>query len=1295
MKHFILSILFCLTAAAAFAQVEQTHQQWYENTFGDLRNFVRANRDINLLTFPGAKMVKADNTGNAEGLTDGEVGTYGGDGRVSINGKPSVIVFYLGKPQKIQELRIFSGNIDSRSNQDFEVRFANNEKNPGQQPNFPAEPTFTSGDKILGTNVGGYMSKFADKSGKPLWNGQQYDWVEFKLWQTYPSTAGEPAKAANKKSDSWASYLELQLLGDPNDPALFASEQAKAEWMRNRLIAELQGRLSAEVGEDVVAAMKHPESLKRAIDDLSKKYPGQYNGKEFTARYEKINSEGLITEKTVSVSLTREDVEKNYEKCLKAAKDFAQLRKDALLANPLLNFDKLLFRRSQNDGLQANWISNAARGKHAYGSALALVNPKDAQGDAQTVIEEPNGSFVGDICLHWNADKMLVTALSPADKTWQIFELGIDGSDFHQITKSVGKDVDNVEGCYIPDGSTVFISTANMMGVPCIDGSSMVGNIYRQETDGTVRQLTFEQDQDWCPTLLQNGKVLFSRWEYIDTPHYFTRLLFEMNPDGTHQVAYYGSNGFWPNSTFYAKPVPGSTTKVAAIISGHHGTARSGELILFDVQKGRTEEKGVIQRIPGYGKKVEPVITDQLVDDSWPKFLFPAPLDENYLIVSAKLTQGSPWALYLVDTFDNMLKIREEPGYGLFEPTPVIKRPQPQVRANSVEPKSKKSTVFVTDVYVGDGLKDVPKGTIKKFRVYELNYGYRGIGSHDYFGMESCWDARRMLGEVPVYEDGSVSFEIPPNTPLAIQPLDDKGRAVQLMRTWFVGMPGENQFCIGCHESQNLVTPSKQTTAMGKIPVPIQDFFGPARPFSYKYEVQPVLDRYCVGCHNGEKPERPNFADTKSGYQGYSNSYHALHRFVRRPGPEGDYHLLQPMEFHASTSELFVMLEKGHHGVKVDPDSMRRLYAWADMNVPYFGTWIEVAEKLNRKNIADTAARATELRSLYADIDFNPEAEPYAHLKLPEKIDWIPPQKVELDYTAPKVPNFPFNADTAKKMQETAARSISKETKQTVIVNDVSFDIVYIPAGQYVSGDNDIGFADELPRKQVEIKRPFWMAATEVTNQLYAQFDPQHDSRYIDQWCKDHTTPGYPANKPEQPVIRVNWNQAAEFCKWLSEKTGKKFRLPTEQEWEWACRAGAGTPMWYGNLDADFGKLENMADMQTKKFVVRGVNPQPINNPPDVEAFIPRAEGVDDGNMIEQNVGSYQTNPWGLFDMHGSVAEWTGSDYIDGSSAADARKVAKGGSWRDRPKWSRAGVRRAYQPYQPVFNVGIRVVCEE
>jgi len=371
---------------------------------------------------------------------------------------------------------------------------------------------------------------------------------------------------------------------------------------------------------------------------------------------------------------------------------------------------------------------------------------------------------------------------------------------------------------------------------------------------------------------------------------------------------------------------------------------------------------------------------------------------------------------------------------------------------------------------------------------------------------------------------------------------------------------------------------------------------------------------------------------------------------------------------------------------------MRRLYTWVDLNVPYFGTWIEVARRLNREaQITNVAARATELRSLYAGIEFNPEHEPYAHLELPGVIEFLKPKEVKLDYTVVGTPNWSFDAEAAKRMQI--------KPNQRLKVGDTSIEMAWIPAGKFVMGD-DGGQADELPRSVVEIKKPFWMMTTEVTNSLYNQFDPEHDSRFIDQWSKDHVHPGYPANKPHQPVIRVHWDQANEFCQWLSVQTGKRFRLPTEAEWEWACRAGSATPMWYGDTKADFGALENMSDMRTRMFVVRGVNPQPMGNPPSHEAYIPRAEGVDDGFMIADVVGWYRANPWGLYDMHGSVSEWTSSDYraypfVEVPNDSALRKVVRGGSWRDRPEWSRSGIRRAYEPWQPVYNVGIRVVCED
>ncbi|MGL6195843.1 MAG: SUMF1/EgtB/PvdO family nonheme iron enzyme, partial [Thermoguttaceae bacterium] len=1076
----------------------------------------------------------------------------------------------------------------------------------------------------------------------------------------------------------------------------------KKDFFAKKARAKIQKQL-AELGSDVEYSMKNPASLRLAIEDLSKTFPDKYDGKKYLATLEKFEKElnGLDPNKA------------SPEKLLDLAKRFVAFRNEALLANPLLDFDELIIRRAQNPGLEANWISNCARGKGEYGNALVAVNPRNAQGDFRTIIENPRNSFVGDIALHWDAEKMLVTALAE-DKTWQVYEINVDGTgEMKQISPSIGTDIDNAEGCYVPDGSHLFISTASMMGVPCIGGSSQVGNIYRIEPDGeTVRQLTYEQDQDWCPVVLPNGRIMYLRWEYTDTSHYFTRLLFSMNPDGTNQVEHYGSNSFWPNSLFYAKPIPNHPSKFVGIVTGHHGVPRMGELVIFDPAKGRKEAEGVVQRIPGYKQEVEPIIKDELVNDSWPRFLFPYPLNENYFVVSCQMTPSSPWSIYLVDVFDNMVKLREEPGYYLMEPTPVVKRPAPPIIPDRVDPDQQEATVFLTDIYMGDGLKDVPKGTVKKLRIFAYQYGYRGIGGHDVFGLESCWDARRIIGEVPVYEDGSAMFTIPANTPIAIQPLDDQGRAMQIMRSWFVGMPGETVSCVGCHEPQNTVTPAKSTIARTKSPTPPEPFFGPERPVSFDGEVQPVLDKYCVGCHDGGEDHKniPNFADTTPGPAHFSNSYHALSKYVRRPGPESDVYMLRPLEYHASTSELFQKLEKGHAGVEIDDESMRKLYLWADLNVPYFGTWLEVAEAQRGKGndgLKEVNDRYVELKELYAGSNLDYEADSYFGIDKSKKVEFVKPKEMpKPDYTAPKVANWPFDAETARKLQLASVpvweRGAEIPKKSVKVSDNTTLELVRIPTGEFVMGD-DKGSRDELPRNAVKIEKPFWMLSTEVTNALYKEFDPNHDSRYIDQWWKDHTTPGYPANKPEQPVIRVSWDEANEFCNWLSQKTGKKFRLPTEAEWEWAARGGTETPMWFGALDVDFGKFENLADESTRLFVVEGVNPQPVRHP-DWRAYMPRANGVNDGQMIADKIAAYEANPWGLHDMLGSVSEWTLSDYKaypyvanDGRNGGDseAPKVVKGGSWHDRPKLSRAGIRKIYEPWQKVHNVGFRVIMED
>ena len=152
--------------------------------------------------------------------------------------------------------------------------------------------------------------------------------------------------------------------------------------------------------------------------------------------------------------------------------------------------------------------------------------------------------------------------------------------------------VHNFDSCYLPNEKIAFISTAPFQGVPC-NASVNVGMMYLMDNNGNnVRQICFEQDHNFCSTVMNDGRVLYLRWEYTDIPHVWARFLFTMNPDGTTQKEYYGSGGYWPNAIFYARPIPDHPTKVVGIVTGHH-VGRVGELVIFEPSLGRNATDGV------------------------------------------------------------------------------------------------------------------------------------------------------------------------------------------------------------------------------------------------------------------------------------------------------------------------------------------------------------------------------------------------------------------------------------------------------------------------------------------------------------------------------------------------------------------------------------------------------------------------------------------------------------------------------------------------------------------------------
>ncbi|MEI7900894.1 MAG: SUMF1/EgtB/PvdO family nonheme iron enzyme [bacterium] len=963
------------------------------------------------------------------------------------------------------------------------------------------------------------------------------------------------------------------------------------------------------------------QTLRLAIEDLLATFGGRYpRGKEFLERLEKMGGTNA------------------------PPADVAALSSEALLANPLLDFDKLLLirRNPANLALPQNWQGNCALPRGDIGNEIDTLSPVRPDGTLTTFHKPAGGRFVGDMDLHFDADRLLFSM--PDEKgRFQIWEIKDDGTGLRQITKS-GPDVDNYDACYLHSRKIVYDSTAIMQGVPCVGGGNTVANLFLTDADGSMRRrLCFDQDHDWCPTVLSDGRVMYARWEYSDTPHYFTRLLFKMNPDGTGQSELSGSNSCWPNSTFFARPVPGSSSKVVAIISGHHGVPRMGELILFDTTLGQRENQGVVQRIPGRGKPVQARIGDGIADGANPKFLHPFPLSEKYFLVSANIQ--NQWGIYLVDAFDNIVPIHTVNGAALLEPVPLRRVACPPVIPDRIDMTRKDADVYITDVYAGEGMRGVPRGTVKSLRVYSFGFAAPGMGGHNEIGLDGPWDARRILGTVPVREDGSAAFVVPANTPVAVQPLDAEGKAVQLMRSWFTAMPGERVSCVGCHERQPNSPTAKQGSAFTQPPTPIRPWYGPARGFSFAHEVQPVLDKYCIRCHDGAA----KIPDFRASSGGFSTAYQNLHRFVYRPGPESDYHILNPMEYHADNSELVQMLQQGHHNVRLDAQSWDRLITWIDFNVPYFGSWLE---KVGPRPVLK---RRQELDVLCAGLETDFETIPTLDVKLPDAPPSAPALAAAPSTQAVTCPGWPFQAT-----------AVSNQTVD--LGNDVKLKMSLIPAGEFVTGN-----------ARAKVEQPFWMAAFEVSNKLYAQFDPQHDSRYFNPMGKDQGSRGVPMNGEQEPVVRVSWQRATEFCAWLSAKTGRRFTLPTEAQWEWACRAGHAEPFWFGPLGTDYGKYANLADANLGRHSGGQAPPE----------WRPADKNVNDGALATTNVQRYEPNPWGLYNMHGNAAEWT-------RTPADTagKRIVKGGSFYDRAIRATASFRLAYPEWAGVHTVGFRVICD-
>jgi formylglycine-generating enzyme required for sulfatase activity len=388
-------------------------------------------------------------------------------------------------------------------------------------------------------------------------------------------------------------------------------------------------------------------------------------------------------------------------------------------------------------------------------------------------------------------------------------------------------------------------------------------------------------------------------------------------------------------------------------------------------------------------------------------------------------------------------------------------------------------------------------------------------------------------------------------------------------------------------------------------------------------------------------------------------------------GIEDDVTMLTPGEYHADTSPLIQILRHGHQGVKLDTEDWDRLVTWIDLNAPCHGTWGEVHP------IPDGAhERRLALRRQFGGPEEDPEESPKSEIRSPKETQEPKPETIAASEAttllsgAIKVAQWP--ADTAR--------------ERTIPLGEGALlKLMLVPAGEFLmhDGDNSV----RAPTR-VAIAEPFWMAACEISNEQYGRFKPVHDPRYYVRRHAASDDQGLPLNGPHQPVVRVSWDEAMAFCRWLSERTGLQFTLPTEAQWEWACRAGSATPFSFGDTNADFSSWANVADESFSKGLVKEGKQTTGGLDHLVLEGAALSDGrFSDGTVVTADIGRYRPNIWGLHDLHGNAAEWT-------LTATSNRRIVRGGSFFDNPKHCRSESRLDYPPWQRVFNVGFRVVTE-
>lgn len=595
-------------------------------------------------------------------------------------------------------------------------------------------------------------------------------------------------------------------------------------------------------------------------------------------------------------------------------------------------------------------------------AAVAEGAPARTAGTWTELVSSPEGQIL-DCDLDYDGGEILFSWRRTQREGYQVFAVRPDGTGLRQLTDGPHH---NYNACWLPDGGIAFLSTRTSRFAYC--WVSPVGVLHRMERDGSrVTSLSANIVNDFTPSVMADGRLLYSRWEYVDKPAIPIQSLWTIRPDGTALAGFYGNRVLSPATFMEARSIPGRS-EVLCVLTSHNGPCR-GAIGLVDIQRGNNAPEAIRNLTP----EVDIGRTDR-GDGNHIRgpYESPFPLDVRRYLVSKRGT-------ILLRTFadDRQLRLADPiDGFGCYSAQPLRPRPRPPVVTGSllaVDPRPATrdahpawATVVLQDVY--RGLEPhVKRGEVKEIAVVEeMRKAVRTDVKNRAFGFQfpviSCgatYAGKLVWGYAPVADDGSACFEVPAGRPIYFMAIDAQGRAVQRMRTFTHLMPGEVQGCVGCHEPRN------QTVAhpgvRSRRPTPLRPpEWGEGIGFDYARHVQPVLDAHCVRCHSGPTP--PRQVDLCGDTTDFFNvSYEWLARGRKRSGEaewdspyvswiptyngmEQNILEVTPKAWGSPRSQLADLVLSGHPDTNGAPrlqmtsPEVRRLLTWIDLNVPYYGT---------------------------------------------------------------------------------------------------------------------------------------------------------------------------------------------------------------------------------------------------------------------------------------------------------------------------------------------------------------------